>query len=470
MKCLKKIVIAIVIPLMFILSIVGTAYASYWSLYQSYNVWDDSSAALYLGNYYSQTFTTGSDIYSLYSVRLKLYGVGTTGDIYCTIRATNASGYPNGLDMAGGTKAGSLLTTSTSGLWYEIPMGSMILNASTTYAIVCYGTGTTTANDICWRYDNGSAGNYSGGQMFNSSNGGITWVPNSNTSDAMFEVWGYPTNTINDVKVFQDYSVTGDWLVVASYDIESTCGYTYPWFLQLVDSTGTGIYQSQVLQCGDKVGCVQISPAGASSLVVGGNYSVKIFGNFGSFPNVSKSINSSDWKGNNMLTLDGWVIDQAKQLQAHDNASYVDIVASTTNREVLNSAGADIFDTGIPQLSSYRPNIFEVTTIHIPIVYNISNVSSTYAADLYNNWSTVIGPDVSAVLVTEGGYFGIGGRLMGAILTFIGFISLAMFSKTISFLIIIGGVVVGFFPMSLLYVLVFILAVILVRALFWSST
>ena len=453
---------------MCLLSMIGTAYASYWTLQQSYNTWDDTSANLYLSNYFSQTFTTGSDIYSLYSVRLKLYGVGTTGNLYCTIRATNASGYPNGLDVAGGTYQGTLLTTLTSGLWYEIPMTGMVLNASTTYAIVCYGTGTTTANDICWRYDNGSAGNYSGGQMFNSSNGGITWTPDPNSSDAMFEVWGYPTNTINDVKVFQDYSITGDWLVVASYDIESTCDYTHPWLMRLIDSTGTAIYQSQVLQCGDKVGSVQISPAGASSLVVGGNYSVEIVGNFGALPNVSKAINSSDWKGNNMLALDGWVIDQAKQMQAHYNTTYVDTVP--VYGEVLDSNGAYIFDTGIPQLSTYRPNIFEVTTVHIPIVYNISNVSSTYFPNLYNDSSTVLGPDVSAMLATEGGYFGISGRLMGAILAFIGFISLALISKTISVLIIIGGVVIGVFDGSLIFVLVFILAVVLVRSLFWSST
>ena len=457
---------------MCLLSMIGTAYASYWTLQQNYNTRDDTSANLYLDNYFSQTFTTGSDIYTLESVRLKLYGVGTTGDIYCKIRTTNSSGYPDGGDIASGAYQGALITTSTSGLWYEIPMTNIVLSASTTYSIVCYGTGTTIANDICWRYDNGSAGNYSGGQMFNSSNGGTTWTPNTNSSDMMFEVWGYPTNTIKDIKVFQGYSATGDWLVVASYDIESSCNqYTYPWYMQLVDSSGTAVYQSQVLQCRYKVGCVQISPAGASSLVVGGNYSVKLVGNFGLHPNISQTINASDWKGTDMSNLDGWVMEQAGYMQSYYNISYIDSVATSgVNGQALNAYGGGIFDAGIPYLSSYRPNIFEVTVINRPIVYNISNVSSTYAADLYNNWSTFIGPDVSAVLVTEGAYFSIGGRMMGAILTFIGFVSLAMFSKTISFLIIIGGVVVGLFPMSLVYVLVFLLAVILVRSLFWSST
>jgi hypothetical protein len=294
--------------------------------------------------------------------------------------------------------------------------------------------------------------------------------------------------SVDNIKVFQNYEETGDWLIVCVYNIsggdKSDCANTscfnvdtYPWFIQLIDSTGTPITNYPIKQEGMRPFGMEISAAMATSLTWGGNYSVKIYGNYLSeVHNASRAINATDWKGQvSFGGLDTWVIQQAKTMETFDATTYISI--GTVNgeyRELLNTDGAYLFDTGIPYLSTYRPDIFEVTVSTVSIGYQLTNSSKTYEVDLYNNWDVALGPDVSAALDSAAPYFGFTGadrgRMVGALLTFMGFISLALVSKTIAFLIIIGGVVIGVFPMSLVFVLVFILLVVLVRSLFWSST
>lgn len=282
--------------------------------------------------------------------------------------------------------------------------------------------------------------------------------------------------SVDDVKVFQGYEHTGDWLIVAVYNISGTntstslCDiYTYPWFIQLIDNTtGLPVTNYPIEQCGMKPFGMSVSPNMAVGLTYGGNYSVKIYGNWGTFPNASRTINNSDWRGTNLNYLDQWVIKQAKTIQTFDVITYV--VTVPEYGEVLNPDGGSIFDKGIPYLSHYRPDIFQVTTENFPIGYIPSNGSTSYADALYNNWDTTLGPDVSGALTSAGWYFGIGGRMMGALLTIMGFLALAIIEKSVAFMIIIGGVLIGVFPMATVIMLVFVLAVVLIRSLFWSST
>lgn len=471
MKCLRLLVFTLVALLTLMPTIV---LADTYVLYENYTTGPNNSAELYLANYFAQTFTVGTVPHTINTVRLNLSSEGATmGNLYVSIRATNASGYPNGLDLSTGAYSGAYLVSSTTaGLMYEITMTELKLTANTTYAIVCYGTGTTNILNIHW-YGNWTASSYTGGSYFQSTTGGINWTANT-SRDFMFEVYGKATNTINDVKVFEDYQETGDWLITVMNNIEGDCNnFNYAWRMQLYNTvTSAVIAETDIDQCGMRPDYILLSANTTATLVWGGNYSIKIYGNYGVYPNATRQIATSDWIGPDPYKLEQWVISQAKIMATEDYTTYIETVPEYN--EVLNVAGGSIFDIGIPLLSYYHPDIFQMSIKHIPLGYVPTNGSTSYADDLYDDWDLALGPDVSGALTTAAPYFGFtgvdGGRMIGALLTIMGFIALAVVEKTIAFMIIIGGVLIGVFPMATIVMLVFILAVVLIRSLFWSST
>ena len=290
--------------------------------------------------------------------------------------------------------------------------------------------------------------------------------------------------SVDDIKVYEDYKEDGDWLIVAVYNISGTntstslCGATYPWFAQLIDNSDSTIVGNWSIElCGMRPIGLYLSASSASTEVLGGNYSVKILGLWGSGPSGTKSIGATDWKGANydgIGGLDEWVINEAKIMEAYDSTTYVEAVAYPTYGERLNTAGGAWFATGIDALDYYRPNLFITNIENYPIEYEPSTVVDTYAADLYDNWDTAVGPEVSASLNSVAPWFGFSGadrgRMIGAILTLMGFLAIAMIEKSVAVIIILGGVLIGVFPMATVIMLVFILCIVLIRSLFWSST
>jgi hypothetical protein len=281
--------------------------------------------------------------------------------------------------------------------------------------------------------------------------------------------------SVDNVKVFQGYMEPDDWLIVCVYNISGTnastslCNpYTYPWRIQLLDGS-TLLYDGKIKQCGMRPQAIYFSAAQVSSYSWGLNYSVKIIASWGNSSNASRTINSTDWIGTDLTQLDGWVRYYAQVMEDFDTKDYITSVPEFY--EVLTIDGGSIFDLGIPYLSYYRPDIFQVTTYTYPIGYVPSNGSTSYADNLYTNWATTLGPDVSGALTTVAPYFGFtSGRMVGALLTVMGFLSLAIIEKSVAFMIILGGVLIGVLPMATIIMLVFILAIVLIRSLFWSST
>ncbi len=159
-------------------------------MYESYNTGDDSSNNVYGANWYAQTFTP-SVAHTIKSVKLKLYKVGSPGNVTVSIRATSG-GHPTGSDLCSGIINGNTLNSTSPGSWYEITLGSGYnLSASTMYAIVVRapsGTYPSPANYLVWRRD-ASSPTYGGGCREGSTNGGSTWTSNTNR-DMMFEEWG----------------------------------------------------------------------------------------------------------------------------------------------------------------------------------------------------------------------------------------------------------------------------------------
>jgi hypothetical protein len=291
--------------------------------------------------------------------------------------------------------------------------------------------------------------------------------------------------SVDDVKVFQSYENSGDWLIVATYNISggnfSNCANTscfrppaYTWYIQFIDNSDGSIKTTnQLAQSGMKPFGISINAAQAAGYTWGGNYSVKIYGNYGATPNASRTLVATDWRGEVLAgELDQWVLQQAQIMEDYELVDYVTTV--TEWNEVLTQAGGSIFDRGISQLSYYRPDIFQVTHYLFPLGYEDSTGTTDYADDLYDNWDTTLGPEIAPSLTAIAPYLGFtgvdGGRMVGALLTLMGFLSLAIIEKSVAFLVILGGVMIGVFPMATVIMLVFVMAVVLIRSLFWSST
>jgi hypothetical protein len=284
--------------------------------------------------------------------------------------------------------------------------------------------------------------------------------------------------SIDSAKVFTNYAQTGDWLIVCVYNISGSTNcspYEYPWNLNLL-SSGSVIAQSQDIQCGMSPASIYLSPNMVSSLQWGSSYTLQINGSVAG--NASYTLQSADWVGSNPTKLDNWVIYEAGIIGSYaslvqtgiENSTYYTAIGGNPPVTVLNTLGGSVFIAGIPQLSTYLPQAFQSTTISVTSNYT-SQSAPSYAANTYTSWASTIGAPLANSLNAMGSYFGISGHLAGALMVLLGFLCLAVTGDmTISVLILLGGAVIGFIPMDDIFVMVFLLAIVFVRAFFWSST
>src|SRR5574343_1322078 len=288
--------------------------------------------------------------------------------------------------------------------------------------------------------------------------------------------------SIDDAKVFQSYEEDGDWLFVVTYNISGTntstssCDYTHVWWLYLEDGvTGELLGATPNIQCGMRPASILLNASSVATLTEGGDYDLVIYGNWGAHPEDTYTLQPEDWKGEVANGgLDDWVIYQASVIEDYDtvylgSADYLDPVPQYG--DVLTVAGADIFNQGIPKLEEYRPDIFAVTYEGLDIDYVPNTDDTSYADDLYTNTEAMIGSTIYDAAEDVGDrWLGVDGRMMLALLTLIGFLSIAVIEKSIAFLIILGGILIGVFPMGTVLLIVFLLMVVFIRAWFWSST
>ena len=289
--------------------------------------------------------------------------------------------------------------------------------------------------------------------------------------------------SIDDAKVYQSYVEDGDWLFVVTYNISGTntstssCDNTHVWWLILEDGvTGDLLGLTPYIQCGMRPASILLNASSVTALTEGGDYDLVIYGNWGAHPEDTYTLQAEDWKGEVANGgLEDWVIAQAEVIEDYDavylgSADYLDSVPNY-DHDVLTVAGALIFNKGIPKLEDYFSDIFAVTEEGLDIDYVPNTDDTSYADDLYNDTEAMIGSTIYDAADDVGDrWLGIDGRMMLALLTILGFLSIAVIEKSIAFLIIIGGVLIGVFPMGTVLLLVFLLMVTLIRALFWSST
>lgn len=159
--------------------------------YEYYITGDDGAAGVRRTSWEAQTFTP-SVAHKITSVKLKLYRVGLPETLIVSIRATDDDGHPILPDLCSGSIDGDTLTTSTSGLWYEITLGAgSRLNADTKYAIVIRALDAPAYAYVYWRRDS-SDPTYAGGCREYTGDSGDNWgsLP---AHDLLFEDWGEVT-------------------------------------------------------------------------------------------------------------------------------------------------------------------------------------------------------------------------------------------------------------------------------------
>ena len=278
--------------------------------------------------------------------------------------------------------------------------------------------------------------------------------------------------SIDSVKVYQNYAQSGDWLIVCVYNVSGTTNcdpYAYPWNLNLIVN-GSVYAQSLNIQCGMMPGSIYLGPNTVSSLQWGSNYTLQINGTVAG--NASYTLQSADWIGYNPTSFGKWVIFEAGVIGTYEygNPSALLSEGGDPPLSVLNPTGGGIFNTGIPQLSVYYPQLFQYTMVNVTINYSSQPVPA-YVTNTWNNWDTAIGVPLSTSLNAMAQYFGVTGHVLGGLLVLLGFLCLAVTGDTtISVLILIGGAVIGLIPMDIIFVMVFLLVIVFVRAFFWSST
>lgn len=134
----------------------------------------------------AQIFKT-SAAYTIASVKLKLYKVGTPGEFTVSIQGVDGDGLPDDTDLCSGTYNGNSLG-GADGVFVEITftVPAQLSNA-TTYAIV---VGLVNANAVYWRDEASSDYTDGNGAQWASGTG---WVAKS--WDSMFETYGTASAT-----------------------------------------------------------------------------------------------------------------------------------------------------------------------------------------------------------------------------------------------------------------------------------
>jgi len=172
------------------------------------HVWGDTLSDSLEG----QTFTPSTS-HVITSVRLKLYRIGTVGTLTVEITNVDTNHHPTGSALCSGTIDASTFTTDTTGMWYEVTLGSgTLLSSSTEYAIVLKLAGGDGSNCVVWKYN--GAGSYSGGVRVYTSGG---YWKDDDTDDMMFEEWGEASSVsyqITNLQPSQSYAIYVD----GSYD------------------------------------------------------------------------------------------------------------------------------------------------------------------------------------------------------------------------------------------------------------
>jgi len=213
-------IVSVLFVLILVLSFSLVTAVPAWAanLYEHYNTGDDSVWGFYGQYWKAQTFTAESD-HVVGAVNLKLYRSGAPGVLTVSIRATDGSGHPTGLDLTSGTTNSNTLTTNTAGEWREVILTPYTLTNGTKYAIVARALGGADTDRVWWRL-NQTLPAYAGGNLEHDTNNGTNWETHTEM-DFMFEVWDGTTTPASSRSVggtiypVNELAILAPWLALA---------------------------------------------------------------------------------------------------------------------------------------------------------------------------------------------------------------------------------------------------------------
>ena len=214
---------------------------------------------------------------------------------------------------------------------------------------------------------------------------------------------------VRGANIFNTYSATGDMLIC----IEAINKYSnyFPnerpgdyFQVQLLDSDNTTIIATNTLaNWGDRPTSIYLKPTLAATLTAQGTYYIRMIG-YGivGTPYAEYTIVSDDWKGNNLSALDSWCIGTAKNMQINDEVNTY-ITTATDRTEILSDTVGAYFTSGIPGISTIRPNLFNTNVKSSTTGLGTAGDTWTDAAA----WEAAVGTGIAADITKLAAPFGL---------------------------------------------------------------
>lgn len=180
----------------------GWAKPMFTNKYEFFSGSTTSDSPIWGDVWEAQTFTLGTvgenESFRISKINAKIYrGSSNPGTLNVYIRAVDGSGHPTGSNLCSGSIDGNSLSTSNTGIWYEIFLSGSgcVLSPNTKYAVILSAPSATGGSSaVYWRCNLASDG-YAGGNGELSTNGGSTWTSSSN-KEYNFEVYGLTKNWV----------------------------------------------------------------------------------------------------------------------------------------------------------------------------------------------------------------------------------------------------------------------------------
>jgi hypothetical protein len=286
-----------------------------------------------------------------YNTSSYAYGSDTT----LTTTGTVTLGAPTGLTASRST--GQIVLSWTKG---SNAVNTMVRRSTTTYPStisdgvqVYFGTGSgvtdTGLTDTqgyyysAWSEKDGSyTSTYATAYVAPLGGAGVSVLGNP---DTLF---------IGDVKVFRNYQVTGDQLIVFRYEV----GYTTTPTQNVIDFFAFELYDGATLKAktpvrdwGHRPASIYLSSS--NTLTYRQAFNLRIVGIVGKWnivPEGYVSVSASDWDSD-INNLDIWVWNEAELINSTDWIAYG--AAGT----VLTTTGCNVFNRAIPSLSAIRTRV-----------------------------------------------------------------------------------------------------------------
>ncbi len=203
----------------------------------------------------------------------------------------------------------------------------------------------------------------------------------------------------------------------------------------------------------------------------GSAYYIKLVGNFTGNPTASYQLATTDWRGDDLVDLDRWVISTAHTIEAYDSATYV--VAITGQGEQLNENGGVLFALGMPDLEIARSHLFQ--GVKHQVTYEAT--TATGAFDAATTYDVTSGVYITGLVDAAGTKFNMSGKDFGAILLFgiylivaIILASKGMFSVglVLALPVVLAGVWLRYIDMTILTITLAFFAFLAVYQFWWK--